>query len=218
LWLEVSKADLRAASRAGGGSMNDGFLSAVCAGVRLYHDRLGVPVESIPIAIPISLRRPKDPDAANRWAGARLVAPVSELDPRVRIDLLREQVIQARQEPALEAMSVAAPIAAKLPPWLLAVAAGNVSGGHDLQISNVPGSPIPMYLAGAKVEAMIPFGPVPGPAAMITIHSYTDTCFVGINLDPAAITEPELFASCLDEGIAEILALLPDVAADASSG
>ena len=77
----------------------------------------------------------------------------------------------------------------------------------DLQVSNVPGSPVPLYLAGAKVLKLFPFGPLPGPAAMITVHSYVGTCYVGINLDPAAITEPELFLACLQEGVDEVLAL-----------
>ena len=77
----------------------------------------------------------------------------------------------------------------------------------DLQVSNVPGSPVPLYLAGAKVVKLFPFGPVPGPAAMITVHSYLRTCYVGINLDAAAITEPERFRACLQDGIDEVLAL-----------
>ena len=67
---------------------------------------------------------------------------------------------------------------------------------------------MPLYLAGAKVTQVMPFGPVPGPAAMITMNSYVRDCYIGVNLDPAAITEPELFERCLRDGIDEVLALL----------
>jgi diacylglycerol O-acyltransferase len=88
----------------------------------------------------------------------------------------------------------------------------------DLQVSNVPGSPVPLYLVGAKVLKVFPFGPVPGPAAMITVHSYVRTCYVGINLDADAITEPELFLECLRDGVEEVLALRPRPARRQRSG
>ena len=89
---------------------------------------------------------------------------------------------------------------------MLSSAFGSTSA-PDLQVSNVPGSPVPLYMAGAKVDKLFPFGPVPGPAAMITVHSYLRTCFVGINLDPDAITEPERFLACLQSGVDEVLSL-----------
>ena len=206
LTMEVDLDDLKAASKAAGGSINDGFLAAVCGGLRRYHEQLGVPVASVPMAIPINLRTDADPAGGNRWTGARLAPPVDEPDPATRIRTIRQQVLDARQEPAIEAFNALAPLAVRLPTWLLSSAAGG-SAVPDLQVSNVPGSPVPLYLVGAKVEKLFPFGPVPGPAAMITVHSYVRTCFVGINLDPAAITEPDRFLQCLQDGVDEVLAL-----------
>ena len=206
LTMEVGLDDLKAASKAAGGSINDGFLAAVCGGLRRYHDHLGTPVTSVPIAIPISLRTEADAAGGNRWSGARLAPPVDEPDPAVRIRRIRELVLEARQEPAIDAFNHLAPVAVRLPPWVLSSAAGT-SAVPDLQVSNVPGSPVPLYLVGAEVLKLFPFGPLPGPAAMITVHSYVRTCYVGINLDPAAITEPELFLQCLQEGVDEVLAL-----------
>jgi diacylglycerol O-acyltransferase / wax synthase len=206
LVLEVPLDHLKAASKAAGGSVNDGFLSAVCGGLRRYHEQLGSPVASVPMAIPISLRKEGDPAGGNRWTGARLAPPVDEPDPAERIRHIRDLMLQARQEPALDALNLLAPVAVWLPNWLLSSAFGGAAV-PDLQVSNVPGSPLPLYLAGAKVTKLFPFGPVPGPAAMITVHSYVGTCYVGINLDPAAITEPELFRTCLQEGVDEVLAL-----------
>jgi hypothetical protein len=36
--------------------------------------------------------------------------------------------------------------------------------------------------------------------------SHGETCCVAVNLDPAAVTEPERFARCLTEGYAEVRA------------
>jgi diacylglycerol O-acyltransferase / wax synthase len=207
LVLDVPFDDLRNASKAAGGSMNDGFLSAVCGALRRYHQHHGVVVEAIPVAIPINVRTDGDPAGGNRWAGARIALPVGDPDPAARIQAVRAAVKAAREEPALNAFSAMAPVAVRVPTWALATVAGDAGGGLDLQISNVPGSPVSLFLAGAEVLALYPFGPVPGPAAMITVHTYRRHCFVGVNLDPAGITEPELFMSYLQEGIDEVLAL-----------
>ena len=209
LVTEFATDDIKAASKSVGGSLNDGFLAAVCGGVRLYHEELGVPLESLPVAVPINLRTGDDPAGGNRWAGARLAPPVGERDPAERIRRIRQMMLEARQEPAINALNLIAPVAVRIPRPLLAVAFGNTGTGVDLQVSNIPGSPAALYFAGAKVLKLFPFGPVPGPAAMITLTSYLRDCFMGVNLDPAAISEPELFAKCLQGGLDEVLALRP---------
>jgi len=42
---------------------------------------------------------------------------------------------------------------------------------------------------------------------MVTLVSHGEICCIAVNLDPAAVTEPERFARCLTEGFAEVLAL-----------
>ena len=78
---------------------------------------------------------------------------------------------------------------------------------NDLQASNVPGVPHETYLAGAKVERFYPFGPLPGCAAMVTMVSHAGTCGIGVNVDPAAVTQPDAFLGCLVDGMDEVLAL-----------
>jgi len=78
---------------------------------------------------------------------------------------------------------------------------------NDVQVSNVPGIPYPVYMAGARITRMYPFGPLPGCAAMITLISHDGTCCIGINMDAAAITDPALFQRSLSKGIDEVLAL-----------
>ncbi len=79
--------------------------------------------------------------------------------------------------------------------------------GIDFVTSNVPGPPIPVYLAGARLERQIAFGPMTGAAANITLLSYVDDLNIGINTDPRAVTDPELFVDCLDDAFDEIIEL-----------
>ncbi len=81
---------------------------------------------------------------------------------------------------------------------------------NDLQASNVPGIREDRYVAGARIEKAYPFGPLPGCAAMVTLVSHLDGCCIGINLDPAAITDEERFVRCIREGFDEVLAVVPD--------
>jgi WS/DGAT/MGAT family acyltransferase len=208
-WLafDVPFADLRAAAKAADGSVNDAFLSALLGGFRRYHIELGSPIERMPIAIPVSVRREGDPAGGNRFAGARLAGPVGIVDPARRIQAIKNLVGGARAEPALDALGLLAPGLARMPAPLISQLTGALTKSNDLQASNVPGLRGNAYLAGAKIERAYGFGPLPGCATMVTLVSHGDTCCIAVNLDPAAVTEPERFARCLAEGFAEVLAL-----------
>jgi diacylglycerol O-acyltransferase len=201
--LDVPLADLRAAAKAVGCSVNDAYIAALCGALRLYHDRLGVPVEAVPMAMPVSLRTADDPAGGNRWAGVRLAVPVGEPDPVARMRAIRELVLTARSEPAINALSAVAPVLARAPHEVVTML-GSMGTNNDVQASNVPGHSQPTYIAGAKVLRVCPFGPLPGAAMMVVMLSLADTCFIGVNYDTASVTEHDLFARCLQEGFDEV--------------
>ena len=61
-----------------------------------------------------------------------------------------------------------------------------------------------MFLAGARMESQFPFGPMSGAATNITLLSYLDELQIGVNTDPAAVPDPDVFQSCLLEGFDEV--------------
>nr|WP_318276518.1 wax ester/triacylglycerol synthase domain-containing protein [Mycobacterium eburneum] len=208
--LDVNFADLRSAAKAAGGSLNDAFLAALLASFRLYHEKLGAPLSPdvmMPVSIPVSVRRDDDRAGGNHFAPARLAAPVGLPDPAVRIKEIGDLVRKARSEPALKSAELVAPLMARLPASVLVRLAGATTAGNDLQASNVPGVKDDLYLAGARIERIYPFAPLPGCAAMISLHTYRGVCCIGANLDAAAVTDPALYASCLGDGFAEVLGL-----------
>jgi WS/DGAT/MGAT family acyltransferase len=207
--LDVAFADLRAAAKAADASINDAFVAALLGAFRLYHEALNHPITELPMAIPISVRREGDAAGGNRIAGVRFTGPVGIADPRRRMRAIGDRVGSIRREPGLDGMSVLAPALARLPAALLTAIAGGMTKANDLQASNVPGLREDLYLAGALVERAYGFGPLPGCATMITLTTHRDTCCIAANVDPAAVTEPELFARCLERGFAEVLALHP---------
>jgi diacylglycerol O-acyltransferase len=207
--IDVLFADLRAAAKAAGGSLNDAFIASLLGGFRRYHEELDCPVGTIPVAMPISVRREGDAEGGNRFVAARFAGPVAIEDPVKRITAISRIVREARAEPAIEGMSLATPFLSRLPGALIAQLAGGLTMGNDLQASNVPGLREDVFLAGARIERAYPFAPLPGCAAMIALVSHRDQCCIGVNVDPAAITEPQRFDRCLVEGFSEVLALHP---------
>ena len=69
--IDMKLADMRAAAKAAGGSINDAYLAGLCGALRQYHDALGVPIDSLPMAVPVNLRADADPAGGNRFAGVR---------------------------------------------------------------------------------------------------------------------------------------------------
>lgn len=210
LALDVDLAALRGAGKAAGGSLNDAYLAGLLGGIRRYHEEMGSPVGAIPLTLPLSLRRDDDPGGGNRIASAAISAPVGVAEPAARIRAVGERVRLARAEPAVDNVGLIAPVLARMPAPVVARAATGMTAGTDVQASNVPGVREEIALAGAPVERIYPYAPRPGCAAMVTLLTHGDTCCVGANVDPAAITEPDRFGRCLAEGFAEVLALVPD--------
>jgi hypothetical protein len=94
-----------------------------------------------------------------------------------------------------------------LPGAVVARLIAPMTAGNDLQASFVPGPRTDRYLAGVRVERIYPYAPLPGCPAMITLVTHGKVGCVGVNYDPAAITCPEMFLSCLRDGFAEVLRL-----------
>ena len=204
--LDMPLAALQAASKAAGGSLNDAYLAALCGALRRYHDAKGMPVATLPMAIPVSLRAEGDPAGGNRFTGVSLAAPIAETDPVKRINTIHAQMVMRREEAALDVVSVIAPILSVLPDAVMEVMAGSFTPA-DVQASNVPGFPGDIYLAGSKITRQYGLGPLPGVAMMVSLVSLAGVCTVSVRYDRASITDVDLFARCLEEGFDEVLAL-----------
>ncbi|MEV4422700.1 wax ester/triacylglycerol synthase domain-containing protein [Patulibacter sp. NPDC049589] len=214
--LDVPLPALRIAARSADATLNDAYLAAVLSGFARYHEALGTPVDALPIAIPIAIRKPGGGQSATRFAGGRLAAPTAIADPTERMHAIGRIVAHLRKETALDAVDGIAPVLSRLPGPVLARLVAQVSAGSDLQVSNIPGIPEEdVYIAGAKALRFYAYGPLPGCAAMVVLVSHGQTCCVTVNHDAAAIADPELLRTCLVAGFDEVLALgSPDARAE----
>jgi diacylglycerol O-acyltransferase / wax synthase len=200
---EVPLDALKKMAKTAGGTVNDAFLAAVAGGLGRYHERHGAAVGSMRALMPISLRAGSNADWGNRITLQRLTVPVGEPDPVARVRELHRVAKAAREEPSL---SVTEDIAAALN-VLPVDYVGGILKHVDFVASNVPGPPVPVYLAGGRVTGFFTFGPTIGASLNITMLSYDGTCDIGINIDTAAVPDPDVMVACLRESFAEIAAL-----------
>jgi diacylglycerol O-acyltransferase len=200
--------DLKAAGKASGGKLNDAFVAAVAGGLARYHEHLGAPVDALRMTMPINVRTSATEDVAgNQFVPARFPVPMDIADPIERMVAIRGLVTEQRGEPALSLTEPLAGLLNRLPTSVTTGVFGGMLKGVDFVTSNVPGAPIPLYAAGAEIIHQFPFGPLSGAAANITLLSWLDQVCVGINVDPAAVTDTATFASCLADGFDEVIAV-----------
>lgn len=204
--IDVRLTDLRTAAKTAGGSINDAYLASLCGALRMYHEELGMPIDTLPMAVPVNLRAEADPAGGNRFAGVTLAAPIGIADPVARMHEIRAQMTQRREEPAIDFIGAIAPVMSVLPTSILESMASSIVAS-DVQASNVPVWPGDTFIAGAKVLRQYGLGPLPGVAMMVVLVSRSGACTVTVRYDRASVTEPKLFARCLQAGFDEVLAV-----------
>ena len=157
--------------------------------------------------MPVSVRAEEDELGGNRFTAIQIKGPIGVRDPLERMAIVHGLVLAARAEPALNMTGILAPVMSRLPSEVVLAARSRVGAGADLSASNFPGISWDAYVAGAKVERIYPFGPLPGAAVMSTLVSHNGVCCIGLNCDGSVITEPSVLRECIQEGLDEVLSI-----------
>jgi diacylglycerol O-acyltransferase len=203
--------NLKQAGKRNGGTFNDAFMALVSGGLARYHGRHGVSLEDAPavrVNMPVNLRAKSEaPVSGNRWVPARFPLPLGPSDAAERIKELHPLLLQARTEPALEISEPIFRLLTSLPRPATTALSGGMMKGTDVAATNVPGPPIPVYFAGSKVEALVPFAPKGGAALNIALMTYNNVCYLGINIDTAAVYDADVMVECIAESVEEFIAL-----------
>ncbi len=110
-------------------------------------------------------------------------------------------------EPALQMTSTLAGILNRLPTAATTALFGGMLKCCDFVTTNVPGAPVPVYVAGARVDRFYAFAPPAGAAFNVALISHCDTCCIGLVIDTVAVPDPDVLVACLHDGFHEVLAL-----------
>jgi len=207
--IEVFTVDMpaaRAAAQRLGGTLNDVFVTGVAGALGRYEEKMGGTAGEMRMAMPVSTRQ-RGEKAANSFVPTRILVPTNPADPRERFATIADRLRTTRSEPAVRAADLLAGLASGLPTSMLVAATHSQTRTIDFATSNLRGSPVPLFLAGARIVANYPVGPRTGCALNVTLLSYCDELQMGLNIDPAAVTDIPLLMTCLDESFAELLDL-----------
>jgi WS/DGAT/MGAT family acyltransferase len=181
---------VRAAATSLGASVNDVFVTGMASGLGRYHQRLGSDVAELRMAMAISTRQRGDRVTTNAFAPARVLVPIQPAhDVGALCKDIHDRLSTLKSESALSAASGLAGVVSGLPTSVLVAFTHSQTRTIDFAASNLRGSPVPLYLAGARILANIPFGPRTGCAINVTTMSYCDELHLGFNSDPAAVTD-----------------------------
>ena len=203
--LRVPLDDVKRSAKGLGGSVNDLFVAAVAGGAGAYHRERGADVDELRMAMPISTRE-RGNVGGNAFAPTRTLVPVGP-DPVARFEEITQRLSTTKSEPALRLASGFAGFANLAPTSVLVRLARSQVESVDFTTSNVRGAPFDLFIAGARIEANFPLGPIAGTAFNATVLSVAGSLDIGIHVDAGAVEDPERLRDLIEESFAELLAL-----------
>lgn len=207
--LTIPLKPFKKAAKSVGGTVNEAYISAILGGLRAYHSAHGVEVDQLRMTLPVNTRDAglTSADGYNQFVPTRFLVPMTVSDPVERMVIVRDRLTEELAEPSLEFSAAVATMLNRLPTPMITKTFGGMLKGVDFIASNVPGPPVDLFQAGARVQTQFPFGPLAGAAVNFTLLSGPEFACVGVNSDPAAVPDPETLLECLQQGVDEILKL-----------
>jgi WS/DGAT/MGAT family acyltransferase len=192
-----------------GGTLNDVILTTVGGALyRLLRERREpTSGRTLRAMVPVSVRSSGDPETGNRVAPAFVDIPVGRMGPRRRLRQIRAGTKHLKESMMAMSADTIIGLGAYAPGGLLAGAARLASRGpwFNLVVSNIPGPPQPMYLAGARLVASYPSMPLGQNSALsIACTSLAGTMAFGLTGDWDAMPDIDRLAFALEESFEEI--------------
>jgi WS/DGAT/MGAT family acyltransferase len=200
-----------------GFTVNDVVVSLCAGAVRrwlLDHDAL--PADPLLAMVPVSVRSPEQLGTFGNRVSV-MVVPIAtdEADPRRRLDRMHDVLLTAKDRHRALPADLLTDVTRFIPPAVAARAArttlGVLAGRRpplNLVISNVPGPRIPLFCAGARLEAHYPVSVIAdGVGLNITVMSYLDHLDFGIVADREMV--PDVWS--MIDGLREELAALTEL-------
>lgn len=219
-FTRLSLEEVKQIKDAYGATVND-VVVTICAGA--LRDWLGarsqLPAEPLVAVIPVSVRtREQVGTFGNRVSTMFVAIPTDEPDPGERLRRAHETLRAAKERHKAVPATVLQDANHVIPPALFARASRVttiVATRHpshavaNAAISNVPGSPTPLYLAGAQLEAMYPVSAIlDGVALNITVMSYCGGLDFGVVVDRDAIDDAWTLTDALRRSQSELVSLI----------
>ncbi len=202
--MSVPLGDLKALGKRVGGTVNT-IVMAMCAGAlrRFLQERGELPKAGLIAMVPVSLRGAGDDRMNNQVSAIRvdLATDIADLGERFKAIHASSEAAKAVVRELKPVLGVDMPITGA--PWLMTSMASLYGRSNlasrlpaygNVAISNVPGSPVPLYMAGARMRHYYPVSiPGHGMALNITVQSYADSLEFGLTACRRAVSQEESY-------------------------
>ena len=216
--VSVPLAEIKAIRTAAeGAKVNDVFLAIIGGAMRRYlEDKGELPKKTLTAMAPISVRSSSEKDTMGNQVAA-MIAPLGThiADPIERLEWVHDRTKNSKaMTDALGArnmteMSKASPalfmaLGAQLYSRL-SLANRGVGPIFTTVVTNVPGPPIPIYSAGAKMQSMMGLLCLTdGLGLGHVVQSYTDEATIAFTADREMMPDPEFYVECIRESYEEL--------------
>jgi len=183
-----------------GVKVNDVILDVVAGALRTYLvKRDALPDRPVLATVPMSTRAAKDIELGNMVHPMVASLATDVEDPVERLTAIHRGMNSAKA--LAEDMQKKQKIGLSdfAPPILLTLAFKAFRSARleerlplatNLIVSNVPGPPVPLYMAGARIEHIFPVGPLTvGMGMNVTVMSYGNHVDVGVQTDPTLVDD-----------------------------
>jgi WS/DGAT/MGAT family acyltransferase len=204
----LSLEEIKRIARRHGATVNDVLLAAVSGALRHYLHERGSRVAEIQALVPFNLRpldRPVPRALGNKFGLVMLPLPVGLSGPRRRIAEVHRrmgEIKEGRDGPVSYGMlSAVGATPEPIERWLVDM----FSAKGTAVMTNVPGPPDPVYLAGTPVRAVLVWAPTSGRIGMsVSIFSYGGEVTVGLMVAASLIPDPGEIVSHLERELVRL--------------
>lgn len=192
-------------AKALGVSVNDFFVTGALRGAAAYHREQGAELHELRVAMPVSTRS-GGLAGGNAFTPARVVLTTDLDDPVAHLRAVSQRLAVTKRDPSLRAAEGFVGLANVLPVSVLTRFVRQQAESVDITTSNVRAAPFDLYVAGGRIEATYPLGPLAGTAFNLTTMSYCGSLDMGLHVDTGAVAWPTLLRDHLQEAYAELIA------------
>ena len=178
-----------------GGTLNAVVLATVAGGIRRFLKRRRVDVARLDFRVttPVSVRSEPGGEAlGNRVSAWILPLPLAQADPEKRLAAIRATTRRLKESN----QALGADLLSAVTEWTgttllsLGTRLQTLGRPHNLIVTNVPGSQVPLYLLGAPLHEAYPIGPLfQNQAVIVALFSYAGRLFWGLNADAALLPD-----------------------------
>ena len=195
------------AAKALGGTLNDFFMTGAAEAAHRYHRELGASPERFHVTFVVSTRT--DPSSGeNAFTPVPVELPGGAMDLTERFSSIHDLLGQRRADVhGSGPMGLVATVANLVPTSVVTGLIRSQASHIDFATSNLPAFLDDTYVAGARTLHAYPFGPLAGTALNLTQISIAGSLDIGVHLDPAAVSDPELLRVSLEEAYQDLISL-----------